>query len=244
MKIRTCIADDEPLALERLRMLLQKEEDIQIVRQCATGKEVLAAIAVDAIEVIFLDITMPGLDGFEVLQALPKERTPLVVLVTASEKHAVRAFEVPALHYLLKPYKQSALSEAVARARTALLARPAIAFPESGAFNRLQRIPVRLGNRILFVRTDQIDWIESAGNYAILHCGRDNHVVRQTMKGLEDSLPGNRFLRVSRSALVNRDRVREIQPDDAGDHMVILSDGKRIAMSRSAREVELSLKFV
>jgi two-component system, LytTR family, response regulator len=244
MKIRTCLADDEPLALERLRMLLQKEEDIQIVRQCATGKEVLAAIAVDAIEVIFLDITMPGLDGFEVLQALPKERTPLVVLVTASEKHAVRAFEVPALHYLLKPYKQSALSEAVARARTALLARPAITSPESGAFNRLQRIPVRLGNRILFVRTDQIDWIESAGNYAILHCGRDNHVVRQTMKGLEDSLPGNRFLRVSRSALVNRDRVREIQPDDAGDHMVILSDGKRIAMSRSAREVELSLKFV
>jgi two-component system LytT family response regulator len=230
------------LARERLRTLLKEEPDVRIVEECSTGEETLAALAGGRADLVFLDIKMPGLTGFEVLHYLPKERLPLVVVVTAFDEHAVSAFEVPALHYLLKPYKQSALREAVARARVALAQRRT-AGESASQPARLQRISIRVGNRLVFVRTDQIDWIESAGNYVVLHCGKDNHVLRQTIKALEDSLAADRFLRVSRSALVNRDRVKEVQPSPSGEHRILLLDGTQIAMTRGLREVEQSLKF-
>jgi two-component system LytT family response regulator len=252
MKLTALIVDDEPLARERLRALLAKESDLEIVGECADGDAALSAVESLRPQLLFLDVQMPGLDGFGVVQAIPRALLPLVIFVTAYDAHAVRAFEVHALDYILKPFKQSRLHETVERARAALgerkdegMARRLTAWidarEQEGA--KVKRIAVRINERVLFVKTEQIDWIEAAGNYAVLHCGRENHVVRATLGSLETDLPSGKFLRVSRSAIVNGDRVKEIQPVFEGEQVLLLSDGTRVPVTRGLREIQEILKY-
>jgi two-component system LytT family response regulator len=203
---------------------------------------------------VLLDVQMPGMDGFEVLRALDQKRLPAIVFVTAYDQHAVRAFEARALDYLLKPTSRARLSEALRRARERLAANSAadtvpqalrdfLAEREATA-GRVRRLVVRTGERITFVSADEIDWIEAAGNYVVLHVGKQTHILRDTMNALEAQLPGDSFLRVSRSAILNLRRVKELQSVMPGEHVAILVEGQRVAITRSLREVEERLRFV
>jgi len=253
MKIRVVIADDEPLGRSRLRALLAKEPDIELVAECADGDEAVAAVRGQRPDALFLDVQMPGRDGFGVLEALAGEPMPQVVFVTAYDRHALRAFEARALDYLLKPFKQSRFQEALSRIRERLAARPeapgdlSIRLRELLAEARppvptLHRLAVRVNERTLFVRVPDIDYLEAAGNYVVLHCGKENHVIRETMATLEGQLPAG-FLRISRSTIVNLDRVKELQSMTAGEHVVLLRDGRQLPMTRGLREVEERLRF-
>ena len=252
MKITALIVDDEPLARERLRSLLAKETDVEVVGECGDGEAAVSAVETLRPQVLFLDVQMPGLDGFAVVQAIPRAVMPLVIFVTAYDAHAVQAFEVSALDYLLKPFKQSRLHEAVERVRVSLARRSGTEMTErltawvqarEQEGTKVKRIAVRINERTLFVKTEQIDWIEAAGNYAVLHCGRENHVVRATLGSLEEDLPLGRFLRVSRSAIVSADRVKEIQPVFEGEQVLLLQDGTRVPVTRGLREIQEILKY-
>lgn len=252
MKIRTLIVDDEPLARERVRSMLASEADIEVLGECATGTEAVAAIRGKRPDLVFLDVQMPGLGGFEVLRALDKENMPLVIFVTAYDQHALKAFEVHALDYLLKPFKQARFRETVAHARAALAGREAaessrklLALLGQGQAQseHLARIAVRNGDRVVFVKVEHIDYIESAGNYVVVHAGKENHVVRETLTALEEKLDPKQFLRISRSTLVNVDRIQELQPLFKGEHAVLLQNGKQLTMTRGIREVQERLKF-
>ena len=252
MKIRTLIVDDEPLARERVRTLLANEPDIELIGECTTGTEAVAAIKQARPDLVFLDVQMPGLGGFEVLRALDKDQIPLVIFVTAYDQHAVKAFEVHALDYLLKPFKQARFRETVAHAREALAGREAaensrkllaLIGQNPPPPERLARIPIRNGERVVFVKVENIDYVESAGNYVIVHAGKENHVVRETLTALEEKLDPRQFLRISRSTLVNMDQVKELQPLFKGEHAVLLHNGKQLTMTRGIREVQERLKY-
>lgn len=250
--ITALIVDDEPLARERIRSLLAKEPDIAIVAECADGEEAVAAIQQHAPDLLFLDVQMPEMNGFEVLDSLGAERLPVVIFVTAYDQHALKAFEAHALDYLLKPFKQSRFKQAVQRAREQLANQQAGAVsqrllellgerkPEAA---HLTRLAVRVNDRVIFVKTDEIDWIEAAGNYLVVHAGKESHIVRETMTALETKLAPGRFLRISRSTIVNADRIKELQPLFHGEHVVVLRDGKQLTMTRGLREVQELLKF-
>lgn len=258
MKIRAVVADDEPLARARLRALLAKEPDVQLVAECADGDAAVAAVREHRPDVLFLDVQMPGKDGFGVLSALAGDPLPQVVFVTAFDQHALKAFDARAIDYLLKPFKQSRFHEAVARVRERMARPPASgddlarqvrdllaeARPAASAApaQTLHRLAVRVNERTLFVRVPDIDYLESAGNYVVLHCGKENHVIRETMATLEAQLPPG-FLRISRSVIVHLDRVKELQSMTAGEHVVVLRDGRTLAMTRGLREVEEKLRF-
>ena len=251
MKIRVLIVDDEPLARERIRTLLQDEPDIEIAGECSNGEEAVTAIKRNRPDLVFLDVQMPGLDGFGVLRALGKEVLPLVIFVTAFDQHALKAFEVHALDYLLKPFKQVRFKETVQRARGVLASRQAgdvsqqlLDFlgqvkPER---EHLARIAIKTGDRVVLVKTSQIEYIESAGNYVVLNTGKENHVLRETLTALEEKLNPKQFLRISRSILVNADFIKELQPLFKGDHVVVLHNGKQLTMTRGIREVQDLLK--
>src|SRR5437588_8852771 len=198
MKIRALIIDDEPLARERVRSLLREEPDIEVIGECANGNEAVAAIKKHSPDLIFLDVQMPGLGGFDVLRALGKDHLPLVIFVTAYDQHALKAFEVHALDYLLKPFKQARFKQTVQRARETIASRQSGAIPQNlldllgqaakPAPDRLTRIPVKTGDRVLFVKTDQIHYVEAAGNYLVLHTAKETHVVRDTLIAHEETL--------------------------------------------------------
>ena len=244
MKIRALIVDDEPLARERIRTLLRKEPDIEVADECGDGMRAIAAIAKLRPDLVFLDVQMPESSGFDVVEAIGAERMPAVIFVTAYDKYALRAFDVHALDYLLKPFDRARFREALERARTQ------IRHEQSGEINRRllallkdvrpegqrrERLVVRDGGRILFLRTDEIDWIEAAGNYLKLHAGRHAHMMRETMAAIEAQLDPARFVRVHRSTIVNLDRVREMQPGPHGDSALVLRDGTRLTLSRTCR---------
>jgi two-component system LytT family response regulator len=253
MILRVIIVDDETLARDRLRRLLGSDSEIEIVSECADGKEAVENIRVQRPDLVFLDVQMPGMDGFDVLHALGANDLPPVVFVTAFDQHAVRAFEEHALDYLLKPTTRARLAKTLARARQRRAAHAAPAVPQalldflaeqkSTPPATARRIAVRTGERTFFVSTDEIDWIEAAGNYVVLHVGKGTHILRETMSGLEAQLPHTTFLRVSRSAIVHLRRVKELQTVAPGEHLAILQDGQRVAITRSLREVEERLRF-
>ena len=245
MKIRTLIVDDEALARERLRQLLGAEPDIEIVAECVHGREAVAAIKRESPQLVFLDVQMPELDGFGVLEKIQGEKMPVVVFVTAHDKFALKAFEVHAIDYLLKPFDrerfQTALNKARAHLRqseskglderlSALLAdlKPEARHPD--------RIAVRTSGRVLFVRTAEIDWVEAADNYVSLHVGCESHLLRETMTALEGRLDAKQFIRISRSTMVNVERIRELQPMFHGDYVIILRDGTKLSLSRGYRD--------
>ncbi len=244
-KIRTVVADDEPLARERLGTLLRSEPDVEVVAECADGARTIAAIQQLGPDLVFLDVQMPGSDGFDVIQAVRPDRMPIVVFVTAYDKYALRAFDVHALDYLLKPFDRDRFQKALQRAReqmegqqTGDLGRRLLALvhdlkPDQ---QRLDRLVVKAGGRVFFLRTDEIDWIEAAGNYVRLHLGNDSHLFRETMNALEAKLDAQRFFRIHRSRIVNIERIQELQPWFNGEYAVILRDGTRLTLSRGYRE--------
>jgi two-component system LytT family response regulator len=252
MKLRVLIIDDEALARDRLRRLLTSDPEVEIVGDSEDGRTGVQQIRELRPDLILLDVQMPGMDGFAMLRALAPEELPAVVFVTAYDQHAVHAFEARALDYLLKPPSRARLAEAIARARQQLGPSRSPAVPQAlldllaereAAATRVRRIAVKNGERLIFVQAEQIDWVEAAGNYAILHVGKETHILRETMSALEAQLPPDAFLRVSRSAILNLRRVKELQSLSAGDHVAILTDGQRIGMTRSLREVEERLRF-
>ncbi len=255
--MKVIIVDDETLARERLRRLLSSERDVEIVAECADGSAAIEAIRIHAPDLLLLDVQMPGMDGFETLRALGPDRLPQVVFVTGFDQHAVRAFEARALDYLLKPTSRARLAESLARVREKLAVhQPVPGLPQAlldllaerkeaaGGVPRVRRLVVRTGERVIFVAVEDVDWVEAAGNYAILHVGSATHILRETMGSLEEQLSVEAFLRVSRSAILNLRRVRELQSVAPGEHVAILTGGQRVPMTRPLREVEERLRAV
>ncbi|MGH9774444.1 MAG: LytR/AlgR family response regulator transcription factor [Candidatus Acidiferrales bacterium] len=245
MRIRTLIVDDEPLGRERIRSLLEGDPEIEIAGECGSGLEALEAIEQAKPDLVFLDVQMPEMDGFEVLSALESEQMPVVIFVTAYDKYAVRAFEVHALDYLLKSFDRDRFEAALRRAKSEIAQRQGTRIDPrlTALLDDLQRqkkilirLVVRSGGRISFLRAEEIDWIEAADNYALLHAGRDKHLVRETMSSLADRLDPEKFQRIHRSTIVNLDRVRELEPLFHGDYLVRLRDGTELTLSRNYRE--------
>ena len=243
---RTLLVDDEPLARERLRNFLAREPGVELAGECAHGAEAVERIRTVRPDLVFLDVQMPGMNGFEVLEQLGDDLPPAVVFVTAHDHYAVRAFQVHAVDYLLKPFDRDRLHLAVTRA-TERLARNA-AQPDLPARNAAmaadlragatqpERLPVRSGSRVSFVQFSEIDWIGSADNYVELHVGRHAHLIRETLTSMAGRLPADQFVRISRTAIVNLRRVRELQPLPHGEYQVTLTDGTRLTLSRSHRD--------
>jgi two-component system LytT family response regulator len=236
VSLRVVVVDDEPLARERLRTLLAVEPGVELVAECGDGLEALAVLERERPDLVFLDVQMPGLDGFDVLGALDVRRLPAVVFVTAYDRYALRAFEVHALDYLLKPFDRQRFGRALERARRDLVtARGGLADLVEELRRdrkRLQRIVVKTEERAFFVRPADVDWMEAAGNYVRLHVGPATHLVRERMKNLEERLDPDTFLRIHRSRIVNLDRVRELLPWARGEHVVVLVTGARLTTSR------------
>ena len=245
MGIRVLLVDDEPLARQRLRALLEAEPDLEIAGECADGSQAVEAIRTHRPDLIFLDVRMPELDGFGVLEALAEEPRPAVIFVTAYDRFALKAFEVNALDYLLKPFDRERFRKALARAREQIgraqgdeVGQQLRALLEDarGARKYLDRVVIKSSARVFFLRVAEIDWIEAAGNYLKLHAGREEHLLRETMNNLEARLDPAKFLRIHRSTIVNVERIQELQPWFHGDYLVLLRDGTRLTLSRSYRQ--------
>jgi len=239
--IRCLIVDDEPVARRRIRRLLKTEADIAVVGESGDGRAAIEAIRMLQPDLVFLDVQMPEADGFAVVRALG-DAMPVVVFVTAFDQYALGAFEVHALDYLLKPFNRTRFLHTVSRAREHL-ARGRMAESQLMGFigelqtgkRHLTRFVVRAAGRLLLVDAGQVDWIEAADNYAVLHVGAATHTVRETMADLAGELDPERFVRIHRSTIVQIDRVRELLPAFHGDFVVVLRDGTRLDMSRSHR---------
>jgi two-component system LytT family response regulator len=242
--IRALVVDDQPLARDRLVTLLTAEPDVQVVGTAASGTDAIDAITALNPDLVFLDLQMPEVDGFEVIERIGVERMPMTIFVTAYDEYAVRAFEVHALDYLLKPFGRTRLQQAVSRARR-LLDRDrtdhlagqlrALVTELRGPGSVGDRILVRSGGRVVFVDADQIDWIEAEGNYARLHVGAESHLVRETMVNLMTRL-GDRFFRIHRSTIVNVERIKELRLAGGGDYDVVLMSGVRLGLSRMYKD--------
>lgn len=244
-RVRAVIVDDEPLARERLRTLLQDDPAIEIAAEAGDTTTAIAAIASTRPDLVFLDVQMPGGTGFDVIAGVGPKAMPTVIFVTAYDRYALRAFDVHALDYLLKPFDrerfQTALSRAkeqIARAIPGDLEKRLMALVnglKSGP-SRIDRFVVKSGGRVFFVRTDEIDWIEAAGNYVKLHVGTETHLLRETMNAVESKLDNDLFFRVHRCHIVNIERVRELQPWFNGEYVIFLKNGTRLTLSRGYRE--------
>lgn len=243
--LRALIVDDEELARRLVREFLSAHADIEIVGECDNGLEAVRQIGALAPDLVFLDIQMPELNGFDVLDGLDSEEIPMVVFVTAFDQYALNAFQVHALDYLLKPYEDERLLEALDRAKAQMRQKngssPTQKVQEMLASTRADRakvgrIMVRSGGRITFVRVDDVDWIEAQGDYICLHTQGKKHLIREKISDMEAQLSPNSFLRIHRSTMVNVTRIREMQPLFHGEYAVVLHDGTRLTMSRSFRD--------
>lgn len=245
MKLRTLIVDDEPIARRGLVRLLGREEGIEVVGECGDGAAAIDAITALAPDLVFLDVQMPELDGFAVIEALGARRMPAVVFVTAFDQHAVRAFDAQALDYVLKPVDPERLHRAVQRAR-AHIARPDEDFIRRvtlalGGLDRSamrtypSRLAIRSDGRVRLLDVDDVERIVAAGNYVEVHAGSKRHLLRETLAGLEARLDPQRFVRISRAAIVSIGHVREVQPLFNGDFVVLLKDGAQVNGSRRYR---------
>lgn len=239
--IRAVLADDEVLARQKLRLLLKDIVDVEIVGECSTASETIELVRLAEPELLFLDICMPDMDGFDVLERLspPESRSlPHVIFVTANDRHAVRAFEIHAIDYLLKPFTPNRLEAAVQRVRERLAASEAgkDGFAKAKEQERYTaRMVFKSRGRILFLSVDDIRWIEAQENYVRICTGKDSHLLRETMTSLENRLDPNQFLRVHRSAIVNLHHVKEVKSESDGDATVVLKSGEQLAMSRGYR---------
>jgi two-component system LytT family response regulator len=244
-RIRVLLVDDEPLAREMLREMLQGDPSVEIVGESCNGLEALEAIRAEAPDLIFLDVQMPEVGGFEVLTSLGKEKLPYVIFVTAYDKYAVRAFEVQALDYLLKPFDQERFDVSWQRAKAQMQRdrdggtdqRILALLEEMKAGNKyLERLVIKAGGRIYFLETREIDWIEAEGNYVSVHSARKSHLLRETISSLEAQLDPKKFVRIHRSSIVRLDFIQELQPWFHGEYRVILQDGTQLTLSRNHRD--------
>jgi len=244
--IRTLIVDDEPLSRERLRGLLADEPEIEIVGECGDGCQAVLAIEEFKPDLVFLDVQVPNLDGFHILESVGVDRIPAVIFVTAYDQYALRAFDVHAVDYVLKPFGRERLQKALVHARAQIarekssdLSGQIVALLEEmrpPQHRYLKRIMIKESGRFFFLRTSDIDWVEASGNYVRLHLGADSHLLRETMNGLEGRLDPERFLRIHRSTIVNIERIKELQPWFHGDYIVMLRDDRQLTMSATYRE--------
>jgi two-component system LytT family response regulator len=242
-KVRSLIVDYEPLARERLRALLAGEP-VDIVGECGNGNDALAKIQSTPLDVVFLDVQMPGINGLAVVNHLPAESRPAIVFVTAFEKYALDAFNVQAADYLLKPFDRERLRQALQRVDEQLRARRADTLQQKletlladapPAAKRAERLAVKADGRLVFLKPDEITWVEAADNYVMIHLASGQLMLRETMAALEEKLGTERFVRINRSALVHLDQIKELQPTFHGDYIVLLKDGTKLPLSRSLR---------
>jgi two-component system, LytTR family, response regulator len=242
--MRVLIVDDEPLACERLRTLLMEEPGIEIAGECRDGVSAVESIRRLQPDLVFLDVQMPEMDGFAVLERLDGRR-PVIIFVTAFDQYAIRAFDVCALDYLLKPFDRERFAKALARGRSEFERRGASDFDarllsvlEEWKTHKtyVDRLVIRTGGRVFFLRVEEIDWVEAAGNYLRLHAGAEEYLYRETMLGLEAQLDPKRFARIHRSAMVNVERVKELHPLFRGDYAVVLRDGKQLTLGKAYRD--------
>ncbi len=265
-KIRTLVVDDEPAARRGIVLLLERDPDILVVGEASSGAEAVEKIQAKRAELVFLDVQMPEMNGFKVLEALDAcgAQRPAVIFVTAFDQHALRAFEVNAVDYLLKPFEDERFWSALRRAKSELVRRQTDALSEklSDLLHHLQtnvsaptaatamagptpteaagvqesitreRILLRSGGEIYFVKAEDIDWIEAEGDYMKFHAAGRVHLLRETMAHLEERLDSRRFIRIHRSTIVNIDRVKKLSPSFAGEYAVILHDGTKLRLSR------------
>ncbi len=245
MRIRALIVDDEPHARIKLRKFLEAEDDVEIVGEAAGGKEAVRAIKKQKPDLVFLDVQMPGFDGFRVIESVGHEAMAQVIFVTAYDKYALRAFEIHALDYLLKPFDQERFRKALDHARDRL--NPSRIDTNQGERLReiireiqretasAKRIFVQNNRKFTPLKTDEIDWIEASGNYAILHTRNGEHLLRESLRALEKTLDPQQYFRANRSAIVNLDFIDEIQPFFHGEFIVVLKTGQRIVVTRTHR---------
>lgn len=269
MPMRVLIVDDEPIARRRISRLLKLEDDVEVINEAGNGTDAVTAIREQRPDLVFLDVQMPDMDGFGVVSSLDPDAMPAVVFVTAYNEYAVRAFDVNAVDYLLKPFDPERFRAAFNRARTNLEQKSsaeagrrikalleevlgeerAQAIASGAAGNGtpaapvsvpraryLDRLMVKHDGRVFFVKVADVDWFEASGNYVRVHVGRQSHLIRETMHGIEAQLDPNLFARIHRAVIVNLDRIRELQPWFAGDYIVILRDGRQLKLSRTYRE--------
>lgn len=261
MSIRTLIVDDEPLARRGIALRLARHRDIEIVGEAANGREAFFAISEHQPSLMFLDVQMPGVDGFELLRAVPLPQLPMTIFVTAYDQYALRAFEANAVDYLLKPIDDARLDDAIERARRELGAREAedhcarllrllgdvsgrpdltleqaLVDADKLAQPADQRLSIKDAGRILRVPLEEILWIDAAGDYMCVHTGKDTHVLRATMRELEGRLDARRFQRIHRSTIVNIARVKELRAHLNGEYFLILDSGQQLKLSRSYKD--------
>ena len=243
-RLRVLIVDDEPLARDRLRAWLLEEPTAEIVGECGSGTEALAVIKSTPLDLVFLDMEMPGCNGLQVVSELPVEGRPAVVFVTAHERFALDAFEVQAIDYLLKPFDRERFQTALRRAEEYLRSRRAGQLEEkleslladaAPPVKTPERLTVKADGRLVFLKPNEIVWVEAADNYIILHLVEGRLMLRETLGALEKRLGTTSFARVSRSALVHLDQIKELQPTFHGDFVVVLRNGTKVPLSRSLR---------
>jgi two-component system LytT family response regulator len=260
-KIRTLVVDDEPAARRGVRLLLERDPDVLVTGEAASGAEAVKKIVEEKPDLVFLDVQMPEMNGFKVLDAVGARHAPAVIFVTAYDQHALQAFEVNAVDYLLKPFEDQRFWSAVNRAKAELQRRQTDALSDKlnhllsylhtvtplptaassdtpGATETVtrERILLKSGGEIYFLKADEIDWIEAEGDYMKFHAGGRAHLLRETMGRLEDKLDPKRFIRIHRSTIVNIDRVKKLSPSFAGEYAVILADGTKLRLSRGYHE--------
>ena len=245
MTIRTVIVDDEPLARRKLRSLLESEGDIEVIAESGNGQEALQLIEETVPHLLFLDIEMPGLNGLAVVEKIEPSRMPATVFVTAYEQFAVQAFEIHAVDYLLKPFSRARFRKALHQVRGQIESRNSAELTSkvSALLDDLRkrdayvnRFAVKSSGRLYFLRAEDIEWVDAAGNYVRLNAGGEAYQLRETMSSLEKQLDPDRFLRIHRSTIVNIERIREIRPLQHGEHVVVLKNGQRLNLSRGYRD--------
>jgi two-component system LytT family response regulator len=243
--MKALIVDDEPLARRKIRALLAADPDVQVVAECAGGEQAISSINEMRPDLVFLDVQMPEVNGFDVLAAVASDRMPVVIFVTAYDQYCLQAFEYSALDYLLKPVDRKRFRVSLDRAKSRInsnrqsgLAAEAAVILENWKTRPayLERIAIKTSGRVLLARTDQIDWIEAQGKYVRVHISGQSHLLRDGMAALESQLDPRKFLRIHRSVIVNLDRIRELEPWFHNEYRVVLADGTRLMLSRTCKK--------
>ena len=244
-RIRTLIVDDEPLARRKIRRMLARDPEVEVLDDCSNGREAIAAVSAHKPDLVFLDVQMPEIDGFDVLESIPPAPLPFVIFVTAYDQYALRAFEVSAVDYLVKPFDRRRFEKALQRAKSRLatergsdLNQQTLALLEElkARSNHVERLVIKAGGRAFFLKTEEIDWIEAEGKYVRLHVGKESYLVREAIGAMESQLDPKKFPRIHRSTIVNIERVRELQPWFHNEYRVVLRDGTELMLSRGCRK--------
>lgn len=240
-QVRVLVVDDERIARQALEDLLQSDPDVEVVGTAADGKTAIRMIDELQPDIVFLDVQIPEIDGFGVVSAIGVDNMPTLVFVTAYDQYTLKAFEVHALDYLLKPFDQQRFSLALRRAKQHVAAEPqkeklSGLLKDSVAHKPLKRLPIKAGGKFIFIELDEIDYIEAAGNYLCVHVGPKEYLTRETMNSCEAKLQASNFVRIHRSVIINRNRVKELKPWFTGEYIVVLSTGKELTLSRGYRD--------